>query len=250
MGVFDFITEPISSLAGNAIQAIGGLMGNHSSAAEAQASREASILSAKNKHTWEVADLKRAGLNPILSANSGTSVSSLPTGSQVNPFLGIGDSFNSARKIDEVDKKALEIQRDAQTSQADLNEASAALKDAETNKAASEKNLADEQAALTRMSSINKIMERDNITTQQAAIAAQAQRDYSQAQLNSASEAATRALEAKTASQTKLTDREFRSGKYDESVETYTRPVRNVIETLTSPIRGIFHKSSNTNRLE
>lgn len=250
MGLFDFITEPVASLAGSALQAVGGLLGNESSAREAQLSRDQSVDIAQHRHQWEVADLKAAGLNPILSANSGASVSSLPTGSQVNPFLGIGDSFNSARKIDEVDKRALQIQRDAQESQSNLNDATASLRDAETSKAASEKNLADEQAALTRMTSVNKIMERDNITTQQAAIAAQAQRDYSQAQLNSASEVATRALQNKTASQTELNQRELRTGKYDEKVETYTRPVRNVIETLTSPIRGIFHKSSNTNRLE
>lgn len=250
MGFFDFVTEPIAKLGGSALQAVGGLMGNKSSAREAELSRQTSIDVAKHSHQWEVADLKAAGLNPILSANSGASVSSLPTGSQSNPFLGIGDSFNSARKIDEVDKQSLKIQRDSQVSQADLNKATAAHQDAETNKAASEQHLADEQAALTRMTSINKILERNNISTQQAAIEAQAQRDYSQAQLNSAAEAASRALEHKTAAQTKLTERELRTGKYDEPVETYTRPIRNVIETLTSPIRGIFHKSSNTSRLE
>lgn len=243
MGLFD-------NVFGSTISAIGGILGNSSSAKEASKSREMSIDAAQHAHQWEVADLKAAGLNPILSANSGASVSSLPMGIQSNPFNGVGDTYNSAKKINEVDKKAIEIQSDAQKSQEDYNKAAAGAQDALKNKAASEKVLADEQAALTRMTSVNKIMERNNISLQQAAIEAQAQRDYTQAHLNSANEAAAAAAAANTKTHTKLSEREIRTGQYDEKVEQYTRPVRNIIDTITTPIRGIFHKSSNTTRFE
>lgn len=240
----------LGSIAGAAIGAVGGILGNKSSAKEAQKSRDTSIEVAKNSHQWEVADLKAAGLNPILSANSGAHLSSLPSAGQSNPFSGIGDTYNSARKIDEVDKQALRIQDRAQRSQQDLNEASAGNQDALKHKSSAETNLANEQAALTRMSSINKIMERNTISMQQAALEAQAQRDYTSSQLNSALEASARATEQNTATRTKLSEREIRAGRYEEKTQQYTRPVRDIIETLTSPIRGLFHKSHNTTKLE
>ena len=227
MGLFD-------GLVSSTIGLVGGLLGNKSSANEAQKSRDQSIEVAKHAHQWEVKDLKKAGLNPILSANSGVSVSSLPTAMQGNPFDGVGDTFNSSRKIDEVDKQSLEIQDKAQRSQANLNEATAGAQDAATIRQAAETNLANEQAALTRMTSVNKILERDNITAQAAAIAAQAARDNSQVKMNSA-------LEQKISSERDLTEREKRAGQYEEKTQKYTRPVRDVIDTITSPIRGILH---------
>lgn len=45
---------------------------NKQNLAEAQRNREFQMASYQNQHQWEVADLKKAGLNPILSANSGS----------------------------------------------------------------------------------------------------------------------------------------------------------------------------------
>lgn len=227
MGLFDGIVSAGVGL-------VGGLLGNKSSAREAQKSRDQSVEIAKNAHQWEVKDLKKAGLNPILSANSGASVSSLPTAHMSNPFDGVGDTINSSRKIDEVDKRSLEIQEAAQRSQANLNEATAGAQDAAATRQAAETNLANEQAALARMTSVNKILERDTISAQAAAVQAQAARDASQVRMNSA-------LEQKINSERDLTEREKRAGHYEEKTQRYTRPVRDVIDTLTAPVRGIFH---------
>ena len=111
MGFFD-------GLVSSTVGLVGGLLGNKSSADEAQKSRDQSIEVAKHAHQWEVKDLKKAGLNPILSANSGASVSSLPVASQVNPAAGIADSLNSANKIENVDKKIAESTIDLQSKSA------------------------------------------------------------------------------------------------------------------------------------
>lgn len=227
MGFFD-------GLVSSAVGLVGGLFGNSAASNEAQKSRDQSIAVAQHAHQWEVADLKRSGLNPILSANSGASVSSLPTAQQGNPFDGVGDTFNSARKIDEVDKKSLEIQKDAQRSQAGLNSSTAAAQDQLAGKLSAEENLANEQAALTRQNSINAILQRDNISEQNVAIRAQAMRDSAQAHLNSA-------LEQKSFSERDLVEREKRAGKYEEKTQQYTRPIRDVTDTITKPVSDVFH---------
>lgn len=76
--------DPIigGALIGGATNLVGNLFGNNSAKKEATKNREFQERMAKNAHQYEVADLKAAGLNPILS--SGGSGASTPSGSTAN----------------------------------------------------------------------------------------------------------------------------------------------------------------------
>ena len=86
-----FLGSALPAVIGAVGDIAGGFLGNmFSSAAEGDAfSNQASLMTwqnarnvenYQNRHFWEVEDLKRAGLNPILSANSGAAVPSAAAG--------------------------------------------------------------------------------------------------------------------------------------------------------------------------
>lgn len=70
------------ALIGGAANILGNIIGNSSAKSEASRNRQFQEKMAKNAHQYQVADLKAAGLNPILSA--GGSGASTPSGSQAN----------------------------------------------------------------------------------------------------------------------------------------------------------------------
>lgn len=83
-----WFSKSFGAIAG-ALGSIGSsIIGSNSAKSVSQQNYEASREAMQNKHQWEVEDLKRAGLNPILSATgstgttSGTGVSYSPE----NPF--------------------------------------------------------------------------------------------------------------------------------------------------------------------
>lgn len=87
----------------------------------------------KNRHTYEVADLKRAGLNPILSATSGGGSS--PSGASATNSDNPGEAGVrgfSAMNQAKVNREQLAIQRDVADSQIALNSAAAAKNLAES----------------------------------------------------------------------------------------------------------------------
>ena len=72
---------------GSVVGSLGGLFGSHSTAKQVKAQKQLidyqnkiNVFNYQHAHQWEVADLKDAGLNPILSANSGHGVASAGDG--------------------------------------------------------------------------------------------------------------------------------------------------------------------------
>lgn len=78
---------------------------NKANAKEAQKSRDFTREQAQNSHQWEVADLRKAGLNPILSANGGASMGSSAQATMQAPNVdgldteGLANSALSFKKM-------------------------------------------------------------------------------------------------------------------------------------------------------
>lgn len=222
-----------ASIAGAAIGAVGGLLGNKSSANEAEKSRESTREAMQYKHQWEVKDLKRAGLNPILSANNSGGVPGFATAGQANPFAGAGDTLNSGRKIDEIDKRQIALNQYLADAQVGNLHAQQQNQYAQKDKAFEEIRLLESQKNLTNANTLNAQLTGANIIDQGAAIRAQAIRDMAVASQSSA-------LSEKARSDAALGQREQRAGQYEEKTQKYTRPVRDVLETI--PILNLLMK--------
>lgn len=97
---------------------------NTASAQESETNRQWQEKMAKNRHQYEVEDLRKAGLNPILSARSGASV---PSGSQAsfqNPnsaFAEIGNRMADIR-LKKALSKTERTKQDVNQSQKAINE--------------------------------------------------------------------------------------------------------------------------------
>lgn len=111
---------------------------NEANADLARENNQTQINLANTAHQREVADLKAAGLNPILSAGgSGSAVPGLTTPTMVSPLANIGDAMKagitdwSAIKQGEAIDSAIEKTK----SEARLNDANALLSAAQVNSA-------------------------------------------------------------------------------------------------------------------
>jgi len=233
------------SLFGNIFSAIapvgnfvGGLFTNSANSRQASNNRSWQEDMSSTAHQREVADLKAAGLNPILSAGgAGASTGSGAQASIINPVGDLTNNINSTRRLDEVDKLAVALKGKEVESQVDLNASSSHNQEAQAANAAALQILNTEQAAQTRINSANAILSRDNIIKQGHVLDAQAADALAHAALNSAMSTSV------TADKT-LKDIDIEANKDTKQLLKGTEAVGGAVDVLYK-LRGLIPRPNN-----
>lgn len=110
-----------ATLAGAGIGAassfLGGERANAASAKQAALNRDFQERMTRNKHQYEVKDLRAAGLNPILSAQAGAAV---PSGATAQQKDTITPALNSALQVKQVAAQIANLQAETNLKKQDL----------------------------------------------------------------------------------------------------------------------------------
>ena len=97
-----------------AVGSIGGLVSGFQQNSLASQQFAANMEYAKNRHQYEVADLRAAGLNPILSANGGQAYLPSPTaGQRTDPWQRAVANASAARQLDVLKSQDLKNRAEA-----------------------------------------------------------------------------------------------------------------------------------------
>lgn len=207
---------------------------NAMSAEESQKNRDFTERLSSTAHRREVVDLRKAGLNPILSA--GGSGASTPSGTQasfVSPGVGTAEARNSARRLNEVelsrlrlDSKMVESDLQTQESQRALNESLRQESMARRDKATAEGLSAAYDAQMKDSVLQYKFpIEVQNLIKQGNLYDSQGIKELSQARSHSA-------YSEKLQRESTLLDYDIKAGTYSSEIRPYTEAAKELFDTI------------------
>lgn len=96
-----FLGSAAGAVAGGLINAVGGIWANKQNSAMAALDRDFQREVLQNRNQWQAEDLKKAGINPILTAGSPSGAVGSNAGiTMQNPLSGLAEGINSALNLD------------------------------------------------------------------------------------------------------------------------------------------------------
>ena len=100
------------SLISGAIGLLGGKLKSSSAKSAARDANQFTKEQLQNRHQWEVDDLKKAGLNPVLSAGAAPSIGSSAQAEPINPLEDVVQNASTAKMMKRMDAEIDRIKAD------------------------------------------------------------------------------------------------------------------------------------------